>query len=56
MYLGATVDRIHGTNQPETIGEAVSSGCFRLANGDVIDLYSRVEVGAKVSSTRPTQL
>ena len=48
LYLGATVYRIHGTNQPETIGEAVSSGCFRLANGDVIDLYSRVDVGAKV--------
>jgi lipoprotein-anchoring transpeptidase ErfK/SrfK len=47
-YLGATVYRIHGTNQPETIGHAVSSGCFRLANGDVIDLYSRVAVGAKV--------
>jgi lipoprotein-anchoring transpeptidase ErfK/SrfK len=48
IYLGSTVYRIHGTNQPETIGEAVSSGCFRLANGDVIDLYSRVDVGAKV--------
>ena len=48
MYLGSTVYRIHGTNQPETIGEAISSGCFRLANGDVIDLYSRVDVGAKV--------
>jgi lipoprotein-anchoring transpeptidase ErfK/SrfK len=47
-YLGATVYRIHGTNQPETIGHAVSSGCFRLANGDVIDLYSRVAVGTKV--------
>jgi lipoprotein-anchoring transpeptidase ErfK/SrfK len=48
MYLGGTVYRIHGTNQPETIGQSVSSGCFRLANGDVVDLYSRVEVGAKV--------
>ncbi len=48
LYLGSTVYRIHGTNQPETIGHAVSSGCFRLANGDVIDLYSRVPVGAKV--------
>jgi lipoprotein-anchoring transpeptidase ErfK/SrfK len=48
IYLGSTVYRIHGTNQPETIGEAVSSGCFRLANGDVIDLFSRVDVGAKV--------
>ena len=40
--------RIHGTNQPETIGHAVSSGCFRLDNADVIDLYDRVQVGAKV--------
>lgn len=48
LYLGSTVYRIHGTNQPETIGHAVSSGCFRLANGDVIDLYSRIPVGTKV--------
>ena len=48
LYLGSTVYRIHGTNQPETIGHAVSSGCFRLANGDVIDLYTRVPVGSKV--------
>jgi lipoprotein-anchoring transpeptidase ErfK/SrfK len=48
LYLGSTVYRIHGTNQPETIGHAVSSGCFRLANGDVIDLYSRVPLGTKV--------
>jgi lipoprotein-anchoring transpeptidase ErfK/SrfK len=48
MYLGKTVYRIHGTNQPETIGHAISSGCFRLANGDVIDLYERVPVGARV--------
>jgi lipoprotein-anchoring transpeptidase ErfK/SrfK len=48
MYLGSTVYRIHGTNQPETIGHAVSSGCFRLANGDVVDLYERAAVGAKV--------
>lgn len=48
LYLGSTVYRIHGTNQPETIGHAVSSGCFRLANGDVIDLYSRVPIGTKV--------
>ena len=48
MYLGGTVYRIHGTNQPETIGESVSSGCFRLANGDVVDLYARVNVGTKV--------
>jgi L,D-transpeptidase catalytic domain len=48
LYLGHTVFRIHGTNQPETIGQAVSSGCFRLDNADVIDLYDRVQVGAKV--------
>jgi len=56
MYLGSTVYRIHGTNQPETIGQAVSSGCFRLANGDVIDPYSRVDVGAKVIIRQATQL
>jgi lipoprotein-anchoring transpeptidase ErfK/SrfK len=48
MYLGNTVYRIHGTNAPETIGQAVSSGCFRLVNDDVIDLYSRVQVGTHV--------
>ncbi|MDP3410968.1 L,D-transpeptidase [Bosea sp. (in: a-proteobacteria)] len=48
LYLGSTVFRIHGTNQPETIGEAISSGCFRLANGDVADLYERVPLGTKV--------
>jgi lipoprotein-anchoring transpeptidase ErfK/SrfK len=48
MYLGTTVYRIHGTNQPQTIGHAISSGCFRLVNDDVIDLYSRVAVGTKV--------
>jgi lipoprotein-anchoring transpeptidase ErfK/SrfK len=48
MYLGATVYRIHGTNAPETIGHAVSSGCFRLVNEDVIDLYDRVAVGTPV--------
>jgi len=48
LYLGATVYRIHGTNQPQTIGSAVSSGCFRLVNGDVIDLYDRIPVGTKV--------
>lgn len=48
MYLGTTVYRIHGTNQPQTIGSAVSSGCFRLVNDDVIDLYERVNVGTKV--------
>jgi lipoprotein-anchoring transpeptidase ErfK/SrfK len=48
MYLGNTVYRIHGTNAPETIGQAVSSGCFRLVNDDVIDLYNRVQVGTHV--------
>ena len=48
MYLGATVYRIHGTNAPETIGQAVSSGCFRLVNDDVVDLYNRVNVGTNV--------
>ena len=48
LYLGHTVFRIYGTNQPETIGHAVSSGCFRLDNADVIDLYDRVQLGAKV--------
>jgi lipoprotein-anchoring transpeptidase ErfK/SrfK len=48
MYLGNTIYRIHGTNAPETIGQAVSSGCFRLVNDDVIDLYGRVSVGTKV--------
>ncbi len=48
MYLGATVYRIHGTNQPWTIGTKISSGCFRLVNSDVADLYDRVPVGTKV--------
>jgi len=48
LYLGATVYRIHGTNQPQTIGSAVSSGCFRLVNKDVIDLFDRIPVGTKV--------
>jgi lipoprotein-anchoring transpeptidase ErfK/SrfK len=48
MYLGTTVYRIHGTNRPDTIGTAVSSGCFRLVNNDVADLYERVPVGTKV--------
>jgi lipoprotein-anchoring transpeptidase ErfK/SrfK len=48
MYLGKTIYRIHGTNQPQTIGHAVSSGCFRLVDDDVIDLYDRVPVGTKV--------
>ena len=48
MYLGTTVYRIHGTNRPDTIGTKVSSGCFRLVNADVSDLYDRVPVGTKV--------
>jgi lipoprotein-anchoring transpeptidase ErfK/SrfK len=48
MYLGGTVYRIHGTNAPSTIGQHVSSGCIRLVNEDVTDLYSRVNVGTKV--------
>jgi lipoprotein-anchoring transpeptidase ErfK/SrfK len=48
LYLGTTVYRIHGTNQPQTIGSAVSSGCFRLVNSDVMDLYDRIPVGTKV--------
>jgi lipoprotein-anchoring transpeptidase ErfK/SrfK len=48
MYIGGTVYRIHGTNAPSTIGKQVSSGCIRMLNEDVIDLYSRVNVGTKV--------
>ena len=48
LYLGSTIYRLHGTNQPQTIGHAVSSGCFRLVNDDIIDLYERVPVGTKV--------
>jgi lipoprotein-anchoring transpeptidase ErfK/SrfK len=48
MYLGNTIYRIHGTNDPSTIGGRVSSGCIRLTNADVIDLYSRVNIGTKV--------
>jgi lipoprotein-anchoring transpeptidase ErfK/SrfK len=48
LYLGNTVYRLHGTNQPQTIGTAVSSGCFRLTNPDVTDLYDRIPVGTKV--------
>ena len=48
MYLGSTLYRIHGSNEPWTIGHNVSSGCIRLRNTDVIDLYSRVKVGTKV--------
>jgi hypothetical protein len=48
MYLGGTQYRIHGTNDPTTIGKKVSSGCVRLTNEDVIDLYGRTNMGAKV--------
>src|SRR6202043_2779038 len=48
MYLGDTAYRIHGTNDPTTIGKKVSSGCVRLTNEDVIDLYNRINVGSKV--------
>jgi len=48
LYLGSTLYRIHGSNEPWTIGQNVSSGCIRLRNEDVVDLYSRVKVGAKV--------
>jgi lipoprotein-anchoring transpeptidase ErfK/SrfK len=48
LYLGSSLYRIHGTNEPATIGRAVSSGCIRMRNQDVIDLYGRVRVGTKV--------
>jgi lipoprotein-anchoring transpeptidase ErfK/SrfK len=48
LYLGKSVYRIHGTNQPSTIGTFVSSGCIRLTNADIIDLYTRVQVGTRV--------
>ena len=48
LYISGTVYRIHGTNQPHTIGSAVSSGCFRLTNPELIDLYERVPVGTRV--------
>jgi lipoprotein-anchoring transpeptidase ErfK/SrfK len=48
MYLGGSLYRIHGSNEPETIGQAVSSGCIRMTNEDVMDLYERVRVGTRV--------
>jgi lipoprotein-anchoring transpeptidase ErfK/SrfK len=48
LYLGSSLYRIHGSNEPHTIGQAVSSGCFRMTNEDVTDLYQRVRVGARV--------
>ncbi|WP_438275561.1 L,D-transpeptidase [Nitrobacter sp.] len=56
MYLGTTVYRIHGTNRPDTIGTAISSGCFRLVNADVADLYDRVPVGTRVIVRQKPQL
>ncbi len=48
LYLGSSLYRIHGTNEPDTIGHDVSSGCIRMMNEDVIDLYERVKLGTKV--------
>jgi lipoprotein-anchoring transpeptidase ErfK/SrfK len=48
IYLGHTVYRIHGTNMPDTIGEKVSSGCIRMLNADVVDLYERINVGTRI--------
>jgi lipoprotein-anchoring transpeptidase ErfK/SrfK len=48
MYLCSSLYRIHGSNEPWTIGQAVSSGCIRMRNEDVIDLYDKVKVGTKV--------
>jgi lipoprotein-anchoring transpeptidase ErfK/SrfK len=48
LYVSGTLYRIHGSNEPDTIGQAVSSGCIRMTNDDVIDLYQRAKVGAEV--------
>ena len=57
LYQGSkdTLFRVHGTNQPEYIGQAISSGCIRLTNEDVIDLYNRVKMGAPVVVLRPKE-
>nr|WP_321463730.1 L,D-transpeptidase [uncultured Cohaesibacter sp.] len=55
MYIGSTIYRIHGSNEPWSIGQAVSSGCIRLANEDVIDLYERVKIGASVHVIQANQ-
>jgi hypothetical protein len=58
MYLGSTVYRIHGTNQPSTIGKFVSSGCIGMLNEDVIDLFERTKVGTRVvvlQGTKPAE-
>jgi lipoprotein-anchoring transpeptidase ErfK/SrfK len=52
MYLSGTLFRIHGSNEPQTIGQAVSSGCIRMTNEDVVDLYERVRVGTRVVVSR----
>ena len=52
MYLAGTLFRIHGSNEPDTIGQAVSSGCIRMTNDDVMDLYSRAKVGTRVIVVR----
>jgi lipoprotein-anchoring transpeptidase ErfK/SrfK len=52
LYLGSSMSRIHGSNEPETIGYAVSSGCIRMTNADVVDLYNRTRVGTKVMVLR----
>jgi len=52
MYLGSSLYRIHGSNEPDTIGQAVSSGCIRMTNDDVMDLYPRVKVGTNVTVMR----
>jgi lipoprotein-anchoring transpeptidase ErfK/SrfK len=48
LYLGSSLYRIHGSNEPDTIGAAVSSGCIRMTNRDIVDLYDRVRIGTKV--------
>jgi len=48
MYIGSTIYRIHGSNDPNSIGQAMSSGCIRMLNEDVVDLYERVKIGARV--------
>jgi lipoprotein-anchoring transpeptidase ErfK/SrfK len=48
MYLGSTLYRIHGSNDPDSVGQAESSGCFRMTNDDVKDLYERVAIGTTV--------
>jgi lipoprotein-anchoring transpeptidase ErfK/SrfK len=52
MYIGGSLYRIHGSNEPDTIGQAVSSGCIRMLNDDVVDLYDRVKVGSRVVVVR----